>query len=837
MFKIQWDKETGGVKLDSLITKDTLSIAPRPVFYEELHLLGLNALGWQYPECDEPLLWACNKEYFYRGEKVFEVKGANIYEKATVDLVPGKEKLTLVPVDVKAMLEKTKEQMFLCESEAIEFIRDTYDTYTRANKLTEKYKANQVDFEMLAARVEKQSKKKMAIVKEDCDSFDIMPEDEAEKQGKKVLQATKVDYFLASFSGGKDSQVVLDLCTRALPPDAFRVIYSDTGYELPSSLKLYEQVQEHYHKLFPTLQFDTAKNHEQVLTYWDKIGTPSDKHRWCCAVMKTAPLYRMLKVPGTNKQAKVLAFEGVRSEESVKRSSYERIGKGVKHSFVTNARPILHWNTTEIFLYLLRYNLPINEAYRAGKPRVGCVFCPFSSPWDDMIASQCYKAELDPFLTKVVDWAKTRRIPNLDEYIKERKWKLRASGNLVAQESSVDFVKANPHFVAVVKNAKVDFKVWLTTVCEYAYTQDGNTLHGELKYNKRVFQFQVEYKDARNYTFTLFNASDIMLVKYLKRVLYKTAYCISCEVCEVECPTGALSVYPEVKVDKEKCIHCHNCLDFHDHGCMVADSLAITMENKTNVGNISKYGTFGLHEEWLLEYFADPEVTFWLAGNNSLGNKQVPSFKAWLKDAEIIDAKNVITEFGEFCAENMTDDPDLVWSLIWINLAHNSELVKWFVNNIRAGQTFDRAQLTELSYDSFAISFSRSTIEYAFQAFMQLFSYSPFGETLKQGEPFDKKLLVRNEYDDLSEIAFAYSLYKFAEKNDARHLRVKDFYDEECENGPAKEFALSKDKFEACLRTLNSAKDRILIAELNMGLNHITLREDITPMQVLKKLF
>ena len=266
MFKIQWDKETGGVILNSLVTKDTLSIAPRPVFYEELNLLGLNALGWKYPECEEPLMWACNKEYFYRGEKVFDVKGANIYEKATVDFVPGKEKMTIEPVDVKAMLEKTKEQMFLCESEAIEFIRDTYDTYTRANKLTEKYAANQVDFESLAAHVEKSSKQKMAIVKEDCDSFDIMPQSEAEQQGKRILQTTKVDYFLASFSGGKDSQVVLDLCTRALPPDAFRVIYSDTGYELPSSLKLYNEVQEYYHRLSPTLQFYTARNHEQVLT-------------------------------------------------------------------------------------------------------------------------------------------------------------------------------------------------------------------------------------------------------------------------------------------------------------------------------------------------------------------------------------------------------------------------------------------------------------------------------------------------------------------------------------------------------------------------------------------
>ena len=301
MFKIAWDRETGGVKLSSLVGKDTVSIPPRPVFFEELNLLGLNTLGWKYPECEEPLLWACNKEYYYRGDLVFEAKDANIYDKATIILQPGKEKLKLKPVDVKKMLERNKEQMFLCESEAIEFIRDVFDTYSGANRLSEKYKSNQLDFEVIAEKQEKQQKQKMAIVKEDCDSFDIMLLSEAEKQGKKVLKATKIDYFLASFSGGKDSQVVLDLCTRALPPDSFQVIYSDTGYELPSSLELYKQVQEHYHKLFPTLKFSLARNHESVLNYWDKIGSPSDSHRWCCTIMKTAPLYGMLMVSGTNR--------------------------------------------------------------------------------------------------------------------------------------------------------------------------------------------------------------------------------------------------------------------------------------------------------------------------------------------------------------------------------------------------------------------------------------------------------------------------------------------------------------------------------------------------------
>ncbi|MBO4331560.1 MAG: phosphoadenosine phosphosulfate reductase family protein [Paludibacteraceae bacterium] len=836
MFKIEWDIETGGVKLSSMHTVNTLGIAPRPVFYEELDLLKLYEFGWVYTKCEEPLLWACNKQYFYRGELVFEVSGANIYDPADVKVI--KKNISILPVDLKSMLEKCQNELFLLESKAIEFIRDVYEQYSTASKSFEKNKANQIDFEELANRQEKRTKQKIAIVKEDCDSFDIMPLEKAINEGKKIYQTTKIDFFLASFSGGKDSQVVLDLCTRALPPDSFQVIYSDTGYELPTSLKLYEDVQRHYNELFPTLKFGLAKNHESVLNYWDTIGTPSDKHRWCCAVMKTAPLYRMLKVPGTNKQAKVLAFEGVRSEESTKRSGYERIGKGVKHSFVTNARPILRWNTTEVFLYIFKHNLLINAAYRVGKPRVGCIFCPFSSPWDDMVVNRCYKKDLQPFLEKVEKLVDDRKIPNKEEYIKERKWKLRASGNLVNQNSSVDFIKTNPDLVALVANAKVPFESWLITVADYVIERKGTELKGELKYNNKIYSFDIQYKDQSNYTFTLHNAvSDIVLSKLIKRVLYKATYCISCEVCEVECPTGALSVYPEVKIDKSKCIHCHKCLDFHDHGCIAADSLVTSMENKKNVGNISKYGTFGIREEWVSEFFIDPQVSFWLPGNNSLGNKQVPSFKAWMKDAEIIDTKNVLTKFGEFCVNNITNDPDLIWSLIWINVGYNSELVKWYINNVKENNPFNRAQLTELAYDYFSLHFSRSTIEYAFQALMQNFAYSPFGSTLLQGEAYEKKMVVRREFSDLSEIALAYSLYKYAEKNNATSLRVKDFYEDDCENGVAKEFCLSKDTFEKGLRTLNSQKDRVLVAELNMGLNHITLQEGLSSIDVLNKLF
>ena len=91
MYKIIWDPETGGVKMLSHFTVDTLTVSPRPVFYEELDMLKLDKLGWQYPRCQEPLLWACNKQYFYRGAFVFEVKGANIYDDPTVIFQAGQE--------------------------------------------------------------------------------------------------------------------------------------------------------------------------------------------------------------------------------------------------------------------------------------------------------------------------------------------------------------------------------------------------------------------------------------------------------------------------------------------------------------------------------------------------------------------------------------------------------------------------------------------------------------------------------------------------------------------------------------------------------------------------
>lgn len=832
MYKITWDKETGGVMLHSRIVEGTLGTSPRPVFWEELDLLKLNELGWSYPHCEEPLLWAINKQYWYCGDMVFEAKGANIYDAATVVLQSGFENLNLKPVNVKKMLQKCQEYMFLLESEAIEFIHETYTQYAGARKSIKDIIANQLDYEALAQRAERKSKQKMAIIKEDCDSFDIVPLAEAEKQGKKIFQTTKIDRFLASFSGGKDSQVVLDLCTRAIPSTDFEVIYSDTGYELPTSLTLYEEVQKHYNALYPDLKFSTARNHETVLNYWDKIGTPSDTHRWCCSIMKTAPLYRTLKVEGTNKQAKVLTFDGVRAEESVKRGSYIRVGKG-KHTTIHNAHPILNWNTVEIFLYLFRYNLPINVAYRYGKARVGCLICPFSSSWDDMIASKYYGEELKPFTERLEQWSKNGKLGKVEEFIKERQWKIKAIGDSELTKTNVSFSDANNNFTAVVMNSTYSIYKWLQVLCDYTVETGKNKDHGTLKYDGNIYNFDIIYDTKKNqYTLTVHDAP-AHLGFMMRRIVYKSAYCVQCEVCEVDCPTGALSILPTIKIDKNKCVHCHKCLMSHDLGCISADCVRMIKHmNNNQDAKIQGYKTFGFREEWLSEYFADPEY-FWK--NNSLGTAQVDGFKAWLKDAEITDSKNNITRFGEILQQIAVDDINMTWELIITNLSYNSFIVKWFCNNVRVGHEFDK-KLLEGYINEQGFASRGKTIPNALGALFQTFEYSPVGDTLNFSVTDENKKNVRGEYTDITNVGLAYCLYRYAEKKGIRSLRVSDFYTEECVNGPYKTFGISKTTFINSLRSLNSEANRVLIAELAMGLDSITLREDLTSISCLESL-
>ena len=60
MYNVKWDSEINGI----LLTDDEGIVPPRPVFYEELDLLGFDN-NWNYPKSENPLLWANGRRYFY----------------------------------------------------------------------------------------------------------------------------------------------------------------------------------------------------------------------------------------------------------------------------------------------------------------------------------------------------------------------------------------------------------------------------------------------------------------------------------------------------------------------------------------------------------------------------------------------------------------------------------------------------------------------------------------------------------------------------------------------------------------------------------------------------
>ena len=104
-----------------------------------------------------------------------------------------------------------------------------------------------------------------------------------------------------------------------------------------------------------------------------------------------------------------------------------------------------------------------------------------------MVVNNKFKSNLAPFLNRIITIAKDRKIPNLDEYVKDRKWRLRASGNFVSQKSSVEFIKSTPHLVASISNAKIDIEKWLITISDFTLSKNGNVAQGEFNFKKKIY--------------------------------------------------------------------------------------------------------------------------------------------------------------------------------------------------------------------------------------------------------------------------------------------------------------------------------------------------------------
>ncbi len=788
MYKVIWDAETNGILLTDKTTVSDVILFPRPVFFEELDLLGFDK-NWKYPKVKEPLLWANGRRYFYKGEWIAEAKGGNIYESPQIVFMENGKKLALEPIALDLMIKKNQEAIFVLENEAMDFVEHTYKVY---------------------------------------------------KKGR-----NKVDWFAVSFSGGKDSQTVLDIISRVVPPDEYIVVFTDTDMELPSTHKIVNETKTYYQNLYPELRFDTARGNLLSVESWREFGPPSRIHRWCCSVYKTSPFARFIKtLSNGNRQPRILVFEGVRGDESVRRGNYHRIAEGVKHINIINNRPIINWNEPEVFLYLFYRNIKINDAYRNGLQRVGCSICPFASEWSESIIKSIYPRLADKYLKIIKEYVGQLGIMDkskITNYIAEGQWKKRAGGRGISLNGTrIDFIKNESIFEAVISEPRENFLEWIKTVGKVFYREQENKFWGEIKIKDEIFEFDLEKKVKNNkQIIKVKNADrDAIFLSKLKKILYKSTYCVHCGSCEAECPTGALRITPNVKIDLTLCAHCGNC-SLGDRGCLVAKSLmqsdgGVGMSTKTS--GIDKYSTFGMRREWVGSFLDNPESWF---VNNALGPKQKDAMVNWLKDAELIDNKT--KKYTKLCTslqEIYLKNELLVWAVLWVNLYYNSNIVKWYILNTEWHREYSKNELLEMVKASHS-NLSEGTVNNPLSALINMFDKTHLGNELKLGlikVQGNKRYLYKMGTDDIHPTAIAYSLYRYAQGKSRYAMTVSEFYIAEQKEGPYRFWGISKERLENILRYLQENKNGIVRVDLSKGLDNIHLREDLKYTDVLELL-
>ena len=364
MYSYDWDPSTGGYILNS--TPLNFSKEPRPVYYKELDMLGFDRY-WDYEKDDTyPYMWAEANTYWYRGRKVAQTKGGSLCSPPEITILeeaePRGERLRFV--DVPAMVSKNTPFM---EGFVQETIKKVYNTYVEYQK--------------------------------------------------------KADVFYVAFSGGKDSIVTLDIVQRALPHNAFKVLFGDTGMEFPDTYKTVDLTEEWCKSL--GIEFIRAKSEFSPEYTWRQFGPPATVTRWCCSVHKTAPQVIALREYTGKNNFTGMAFIGVRGSESLSRSEYDYVSLGEKHKGQYSCNPILEWNSAELFCYIYANDLILNEAYKKGNRRAGCLVCPRAAERNEYMSRECYPDSFDTYANIIRELYK-QHLPDkdvLEDFIANGGWK------------------------------------------------------------------------------------------------------------------------------------------------------------------------------------------------------------------------------------------------------------------------------------------------------------------------------------------------------------------------------------------------------------------------------
>lgn len=758
MYSYTYDKNTGGILLNTSPTG--FSKEPRPVYAAELDILGFDKY-WKYDrQIEFPYMWAEANNYWYRGTLVAKLKGGNLYtapeiiiptDENGIPVSPEPNGKQLRPIDIKAMVEANREMIEIIEQTTV--------------------------------------KKILAIYKKYKD---------------------KVDLFHVAFSGGKDSAVLLDLVKKALPKGSFVVVFGDTGMEFPDTYDVVEKTRKECEE--EGIPFYIAKSHLEPKESWKLFGPPSRALRWCCSVHKSAPqIMKLREITGKNDYVG-LDFVGVRAHESIARSEYEYENYGKKQKGQYSHNSILEWTSAEIWLYIYANNIFINEAYKKGNVRAGCLLCPMSGGISNFMRRSNYTKEIDEYVQIIKDtneWDKNNKIDS-ETYITSGGWINRRSGrgiygNIIRYKESTE----NGVISIELINPLSDWHEWIKTV-------EAKEMNYTVKKTQNGWLIQIS---------ELIMKENPAVGKIFRQAFRKAAYCSGCKVCETNCKNGRIN-FESGKAKITDCLHCNECHDLPG-GCLMYNSLKIPQGEK-KMKAINRFDDHAPKLSWLVSFFKNKEKFF---DDNDLGPNQFTHFKLFLRDANLIE-NNSYSSFAEMISQ-IGWETDTAQGLILINLVANNAQLEWYVKNLEIGVNYSKRTAEDMLL---AIEVKKKAAQSVVRSFKR-FTETPLGTVLHFGYVTDDGSLVRTKCSVSDPRVILYGLFKFAEKcNNYKEFTLATLLNDSIERdgiSPTRIFGLDREDMIPILIGLSAKYPEFITASFTHDLEKITLAEDKTSADVL----
>lgn len=407
---------------------------------------------------------------------------------------------------------------------------------------------------------------------------------------------------------------------------------------------------------------------------------------------------------------KVMAFVGVRGDESYSRSFYEDASDGAKNASQLNRMPILDWGAHELWLYIFANDLIINCAYKKGLTRVGCLMCPESSEKYEWFVNKSYPRELKPYGNIIIETSAKHfgSATEKSDYIGKRHWQARRSG-IVLRETitppleeidGLNIKFQSPHF------KKDLFYEWIKTLGTVLKERDtGRQL---LKLPKSLdegipFIYHAPYTGGGLVCFEFHSAAEFTaLVPLLRSLLKKVSGCVGCQSCEAECNFGAITFRNgKLKISGDKCIKCHGCYEI-ENSCWRYRSM-YKPENSNSVANeFARYNNFGLREEFIDALLERGDTFFHWDSEHPIGDKKVDACKKWFPQALIVTKDRKHTQLVELFRDKTKRD--IAWEFVWMALVNNSPLINWYCVTTELDERKEVQSLLESLQESYPLT-------------------------------------------------------------------------------------------------------------------------------------